>query len=86
MDPGALAAAFFGALRLLAAEQPLLVAVDDLQWLDPPTRSLLEFAVRRLRREHVAMLMAARSSGPEGGAEASRGLLADGMHGSRSAL
>jgi DNA-binding CsgD family transcriptional regulator len=80
VDPGALAVAFLGALRLLAAEQPLLVAVDDVQWLDPPTRSLLEFAARRLRCEQIALLLAARSAGPEGPVGLSRGLLASGMH------
>jgi DNA-binding CsgD family transcriptional regulator len=80
LDPGALAVAFLGALRVLAAEHPLLVAVDDVQWLDPPTRSLLEFAARRLRREHVALLLAARPPGAEATAAASRALLASGMH------
>lgn len=33
-------------LRELAAGRPVLVAVDDLQWLDPPTAEVLAFAAR----------------------------------------
>ena len=35
-------------LRRAAARNPLLIAVDDVQWLDPPTAEVLEFAFRRL--------------------------------------
>jgi DNA-binding CsgD family transcriptional regulator len=35
-------------LRLLADERPVLLAVDDVQWLDPASRRILEFAIRRL--------------------------------------
>ena len=77
LDPGVLGVAFLGALRALAAEQPVLVAVDDVQWLDPPTRSLLEFAARRLRGESVALLLAMRPPGPDGVPFVARGPLAD---------
>lgn len=74
-DSGAVAAAFLGALRALAAERPVLVAVDDVQWLDAPTRLVLEFAVRRLRHEPVALLFASRSPGEAG----AYGLLSSGL-------
>ncbi len=77
LDPGVLGVAFLGVLRALAAEQPVLVAVDDVQWLDPPTRSLLEFAARRLRGESVALLLAMRPPGPDGVPFVARGPLAD---------
>ncbi|HEY2878342.1 helix-turn-helix transcriptional regulator [Nocardioides sp.] len=35
-------------LRAVAADRPLLVAVDDAQWLDQPTARVLAFVVRRL--------------------------------------
>jgi hypothetical protein len=35
-------------LRALGAVHPVLLAVDDVQWLDPPTARILAFAVRRL--------------------------------------
>jgi hypothetical protein len=61
---------------VLAPEQPVLVSVDDLQWLDPPKRSFLEFAARRLRREPVVLLLARRLPGPERAALVARGVLA----------
>lgn len=36
------------ALRALAAAGPVLLAIDDLQWLDDPSAQVLAFAVRRL--------------------------------------
>lgn len=43
-DERAVAAAFLAVLRLLAAETPLCVAVDDLQWLDEASVAALRFA------------------------------------------
>ena len=34
-------------LKLLADERPVLLAVDDAQWLDAASRRILEFAIRR---------------------------------------
>ena len=56
-------AACAGALGVLAAagdERPLLVLVDDLQWIDPESRQLMLFVARRLATEHVVMLFTAR--------------------------
>jgi predicted ATPase len=47
-DQRAIALAFSGALRALAVEAPLVVAIDDIQWLDRSSAFLLEFALRRL--------------------------------------
>lgn len=52
---------FLNALRELAAVRPVLVAVDDLQWLDAPSRRLLAYALRRLRGEQVGLLATLRS-------------------------
>jgi hypothetical protein len=76
LDPGVLGVAFLGMLRVLVAERPVLVSVDDLQWLDPPERSFLEFAARRLRREPVVLLPARRLPVPERAALVARGVLA----------
>ena len=43
--------------------QPLLLAVDDVQWLDPPTAEVLEFAIRRLPGSRARVLVARRSEG-----------------------
>ena len=64
--PRAMAFGLLNLLRQLAASRPLLVAVDDLQWLDQPTAEMLAFAVRRLHGHSVRFLLAARggSSSP----------------------
>ena len=50
-EPFAIAAAFFHVVRALANEQPLLVAIDDVQWLDPSSAQVLLFAARRLAHQ-----------------------------------
>ena len=68
-DPRAVAAGFLSVLELLAERSPVLLAVDDMQWLDSSSEAALTFAVRRLSG-HVAFLGAVRveqvgpSSGP----------------------
>ena len=62
-DERAIAVATLGLLRRLAADSPLLVAVDDLQWLDPGSRTVLTFALRRLEHEGVGILTTARADG-----------------------
>ncbi len=59
-EPRAVAVAFLGALRELARARPVLVAVDDIQWLDAPSALLLEFALRRVHVEPIAFLLAQR--------------------------
>ena len=44
---------------------PLLVGVDDVQWLDAASASVLAFALRRLATAPAAILIARRSSGSE---------------------
>jgi DNA-binding CsgD family transcriptional regulator len=61
-DSRAVALAFLAALRLLCEAAPLVVAVDDLQWLDPPSGGALRFALRRLETEPVALLGTVRGS------------------------
>jgi DNA-binding CsgD family transcriptional regulator len=51
-------------LRLLASEQPVLVAVDDVQWLDGASARVLAFALRRLRSDPVGVLLARRTGSP----------------------
>jgi DNA-binding CsgD family transcriptional regulator len=63
-DPRAVFAGLRSVLETLAARTPVLLAVDDHQWLDAPTARAVEFAARRLRDAPVAFLVAARYGGP----------------------
>jgi DNA-binding CsgD family transcriptional regulator len=46
----------------LARSAPLLLAIDDLQWLDRPTLSVLRFGLRRVAPGRVGVLVASRST------------------------
>jgi DNA-binding CsgD family transcriptional regulator/predicted negative regulator of RcsB-dependent stress response len=66
-DPGSsslegrsVAAGVLTLLGSLAAGRPVLIAVDDAQWLDAATSEALSFSVRRLLEAPVAVLVAAR--------------------------
>ena len=48
-DERVAAAGFLSVLELLAQQSPVLVAIDDLQWLDSPSRAVVGFAARRLK-------------------------------------
>ncbi|MFT2014824.1 AAA family ATPase [Streptomyces sp. 796.1] len=52
-------------LELAARDRPLLLAVDDLQWLDPATQTVVLYAARRLPGlgAPVAALIAVRDDG-----------------------
>jgi DNA-binding CsgD family transcriptional regulator len=58
----AVAAAFLGALTFLAREHPVVVAVDDVQWLDRASAQVLAYAARRLTDEPVGFLLATRKN------------------------
>jgi DNA-binding CsgD family transcriptional regulator len=49
-------------LRRMAAEAPVVLAIDDVQWLDVISARAMRYAVRRLDREPVALLATERSS------------------------
>ena len=59
-DPHAISLALLSLLRRMAVDQPVVVAVDDLPWLDPMSVSALTFAARRLGDAPVAFLLARR--------------------------
>ena len=58
----AVAAGFLGAVVALAREGAVLVAIDDVQWLDRASAQVLAYAVRRLRDESVGFLLATRTN------------------------
>jgi DNA-binding CsgD family transcriptional regulator len=59
-DQRAVSVATLGVLRTLAASAPLIVAIDDVQWLDVPSARVLAFVARRLEDAPVRILVALR--------------------------
>ena len=59
-SPLAACAGALGVLASAADEQPLVVLVDDFQWVDAESRQVLLFAARRLAAEPIVMLFAVR--------------------------
>jgi DNA-binding CsgD family transcriptional regulator len=57
----AVSVAVLNALLLLARSTPVLVAIDDAQWLDPPTSRVLRFAIRRLPPTSIGIMIAIRT-------------------------
>src|SRR6185437_5919703 len=60
LDARLVATALLTLVRELARGNPVLLAIDDAQWLDGPTAGVLTFAIRRLDREPVGVLCASR--------------------------
>jgi DNA-binding CsgD family transcriptional regulator len=56
----AVATAVLSALRLLSAKSPVLIAIDDLQWLDRASAEALAFALRRIGDCRVGVAAALR--------------------------
>jgi DNA-binding CsgD family transcriptional regulator len=67
LEERAVSLACLGVLRSLARDSKVLVAVDDLQWLDPSSARALRFALRRLRDEPVGVLGSLRVGVGQGG-------------------
>lgn len=60
-DPLLVGRATVSALRLLAARSPVVIAVDDVQWLDPASARALAFAARRVRDLPVGFAVSLRN-------------------------
>ncbi|GAA3604201.1 LuxR family transcriptional regulator [Kineosporia mesophila] len=60
-DRFSVCAATVGVLAAAAADTPLLVVIDDLQWLDVSSREAVLFAGRRLANDGVGLLVALRT-------------------------
>ena len=59
-DAAAVGLATLGVLRLLSAIAPVVVAIDDLQWVDRPSLRAVTYALRRLGEAPVALLGSVR--------------------------
>ena len=62
-DQHAVCVAALGVVRALAANQPLVIAVDDVGWLDRSSDRVLRYVVRRLTTERVGVLATRRPAG-----------------------
>lgn len=58
----AVPAAVLSLLAAVAEDGPVLVTIDDAQWLDHESLEAIAFAVRRLRAEGVVVVIAARTN------------------------
>jgi DNA-binding CsgD family transcriptional regulator len=58
--PRAVSLGLLGVFRSLAQASPVVLAVDDVQWVDRPSASALEFVARRLKEEPIGLLVAQR--------------------------
>jgi DNA-binding CsgD family transcriptional regulator len=61
----AVAAAFLSVVEYLTGDEPLLLAIDDLQWIDPSSMHVVAFAARRLTGP-VGILGSVRTDGVSG--------------------
>ena len=61
VDRRAVSAAFLSVVRYLSSMAPVVVAIDDVQWIDGSSRSVLGFAFRRLRDEPIGALLTLRT-------------------------
>ncbi len=59
-DPRAVGSAVASALRVLAADGPIVIAIDDAPWLDASTTDALAFALRRTGEARVRVLATVR--------------------------
>ena len=61
-EPAAIALGVAGLLRALAAgDDPLVIAIDDAQWLDRPSSAALAHALRRLGDAPIRLIASARA-------------------------
>ena len=74
VDHRALAVAVRDVLDLLSDREPVVVAVDDVQWLDPSSARALAFALRRLGEKNIRVLLARRLVAGAGAFELESGL------------
>lgn len=65
INQNAVAAGFLSLVQRIADEKPVLVAIDDVQWLDPSAVRVLAFAARRLSRA-AGLLLTVRTDADSG--------------------
>jgi nucleoside-triphosphatase THEP1 len=63
-DAARVGRAMLALVRTATVDRPLLIAIDDAQWLDAPSEQLLRFIARRVVEEPVVFLVTQRDRGP----------------------
>jgi DNA-binding CsgD family transcriptional regulator len=63
-EPLAVSLAVLALLRAAIASGPLLLAIDDIPWMDGSSAAVLEFAMRRLEAEPIRLIAAERTVDP----------------------
>jgi DNA-binding CsgD family transcriptional regulator len=61
-DTRLLGVALLSLVRTLSTEQPVLVAIDDVQWLDATSAEVITFMLRRVDADPVAVLATVRGA------------------------
>ncbi len=79
-SPQAIAFAFLSALRVLGRDRTVLVAIDDVQWLDRPSASALVYAARRLDADAIRFLLARRADDVDSELDLERAIGHDRLH------
>jgi DNA-binding CsgD family transcriptional regulator len=67
VSPRAVGLGLLDVLRALAGGGPLVIAVDDMQWLDSSSSRVLQMALHRLGEERVGFLATVRAAAPDAG-------------------
>jgi DNA-binding CsgD family transcriptional regulator/tetratricopeptide (TPR) repeat protein len=79
-DPRAVSTATLGVLRSLARTTPLLLAIDDLQWVDSASERVLRFVLRRLEDERIGFVATRRVESDDSATAFDRTLAASRVH------
>jgi len=61
LEPRALGAAVRAILEHASAERPVVIAIDDAQWIDPASAAALGYALHRLPAQRIATILAVRT-------------------------
>ena len=61
-EPLAISLGALGLLRAAAERRPLVIGIDDVPWLDQSTAAVIEFLMRRLDDEPIALVAAERTT------------------------
>jgi DNA-binding CsgD family transcriptional regulator len=76
-EPLAVSIAARHVLRRAASERPVVLAIDDIQWLDDPSARVLDFVLRRLDDERIGVIASRRTSDEVDAAATVLGVAAD---------